>query len=150
RTELHDLASAEPERVKELAAQWDTWAARAGVLPLGGWRARNAATNTSKETRFLLKAGDHLARAQAAAIAGRGFTITAKFDTLETRQGVIIAQGGTAHGYTLFLADGKLTFLVRSVAGVTSVATSEAVNGAHAVIARLDSTGTLSLRLDGQ
>jgi arylsulfatase A-like enzyme len=47
RTELHDLASAHPEKVKELAAKWDAYAARANVLPLGGWRARNAAASSA-------------------------------------------------------------------------------------------------------
>jgi arylsulfatase len=33
RAELHDLASANPERVKGLAAKWDEWAKRTHVLP---------------------------------------------------------------------------------------------------------------------
>ncbi|HET6573153.1 MAG TPA: arylsulfatase, partial [Fimbriiglobus sp.] len=33
RTELHDLASANPEKVKELIAKWEAWAKRAKVLP---------------------------------------------------------------------------------------------------------------------
>ena len=33
RTELHDLASRQPERVKEMAGRWETWAQRANVLP---------------------------------------------------------------------------------------------------------------------
>ena len=33
RTELHDLAAAEPARAKELAAQWEAWAKRAHVEP---------------------------------------------------------------------------------------------------------------------
>ncbi|HBJ85924.1 MAG TPA: arylsulfatase [Verrucomicrobiales bacterium] len=33
RTELHDLASEQPEKAKELAAQWETWAERAQVKP---------------------------------------------------------------------------------------------------------------------
>lgn len=40
RTEMNNLAARHPEKVKELAAQWDAWAARANVLPLGAWRAR--------------------------------------------------------------------------------------------------------------
>lgn len=40
RTEMRDLAAAQPERVKDLAAKWDAYAARANVLPLGTWRAR--------------------------------------------------------------------------------------------------------------
>ncbi|MGN6547409.1 MAG: arylsulfatase [Aureliella sp.] len=34
RTELHDLAAQQPERVKELAAKWSAWADRAHVRPL--------------------------------------------------------------------------------------------------------------------
>jgi len=33
RTELHDLAAAQPERAKELLAKWNAWAKRAFVLP---------------------------------------------------------------------------------------------------------------------
>jgi arylsulfatase A-like enzyme len=33
RTELHDLAAREPERVEAMAAQYDAWAKRCGVLP---------------------------------------------------------------------------------------------------------------------
>ncbi len=33
RTELHDLAAREPERVRALSAVYDAWAARCGVLP---------------------------------------------------------------------------------------------------------------------
>ena len=42
RTETHDLAAAQPEMVKKLASKWDAYAARAGVLPLGAWRGRQA------------------------------------------------------------------------------------------------------------
>ena len=33
RTELHDLASAQPERAAQLAAKWNAWAIRAHVKP---------------------------------------------------------------------------------------------------------------------
>lgn len=33
RTEMHDLAGKQPERVQEMAAQWDAWAKRVGVMP---------------------------------------------------------------------------------------------------------------------
>jgi arylsulfatase A-like enzyme len=33
RTELHDPARQQPERVKQLSAKWDAWAARVGVQP---------------------------------------------------------------------------------------------------------------------
>jgi arylsulfatase len=40
RTEQNNLAAKTPDKVKELAAQWEAWAARANVLPLGTWRAQ--------------------------------------------------------------------------------------------------------------
>jgi arylsulfatase len=40
RTETHDLSGQRPERVRLMAAQWDAYAARANVLPLGAWRGR--------------------------------------------------------------------------------------------------------------
>ena len=42
RSELHDLAEMHPKKTRQLAAQWEAWAARSDVLPLGGWRARPA------------------------------------------------------------------------------------------------------------
>jgi arylsulfatase A-like enzyme len=38
RTETCDLAGKNPGKVKQLAAAWDAWAARADVLPLGAWK----------------------------------------------------------------------------------------------------------------
>jgi arylsulfatase len=156
RTEQRDLAGEQPEKVKVLAAKWDEYAARANVLPLGGWReaapakGKKAAAALSKETRFDLRPGEHLERARAPAIAGRGFTITAKFDA-KTPQGVIVAQGGAARGYALYLKEGKLVFSVRtSTEQVTSVATAEVVVGVHTAEARLKKDGELSLALSGK
>ena len=33
RTERHDLAAKQPERVRTMALQWEVWAQRTGVLP---------------------------------------------------------------------------------------------------------------------
>ena len=33
RSELHDLAAAQPERVRALATKWQAWADRVGVQP---------------------------------------------------------------------------------------------------------------------
>lgn len=38
RTEMHNLAATSADRVKSMAAEWDAWAARANVLPVGGWK----------------------------------------------------------------------------------------------------------------
>lgn len=151
RTELHDLAAAQPERVKAMVAAWDAWAARADVLPLGAWRVKSAGAEEqgfSKERRFVLKAGDHLDRSRAPAIVGRAFTLTAKFAAGQAKAGVIVAHGGSAHGYTLYLADGKLHFLVRSGGETATASVALADAGVHTAVARLDAKGGLSLKLD--
>lgn len=38
RAEQHDLAAGEPDRVEAMKTQWQGWAARAQVLPLGTWK----------------------------------------------------------------------------------------------------------------
>lgn len=58
-------------------------------------------------TRFTLQKGDALGRFQAPSVAGRGFTITAKFDA-RAPGGVIVVRGGVAEGYTLFLDIARL------------------------------------------
>ena len=40
RSEVNDLATSYPKKVKELAAKWDAFAKRADVLPLGTWHAK--------------------------------------------------------------------------------------------------------------
>lgn len=41
RTEMHNLAAANPKKVMDLAAKWDLWAADSNVLPLGSWKAKS-------------------------------------------------------------------------------------------------------------
>ncbi len=162
RTEQHDLARAQQQRVKAMSADWDAYAARTHVLPLGGWRAptsdeakgQGKKGNKTKSgaigvTHFDLKKGEKLSVDEAPAINGRGFTITAKFDA-NSPSGVLVAQGGTTRGYALFLNEGKLTFLVHRQQTTTEVATPQAVTGAHTVIAHLATDGAMTLSLDGQ
>jgi len=62
---------------------------------------------------------------------------------------VIVAQGGSARGYSLFLQDGKLIFLVRTSANEpTSIANSENIIGSHTAIARLEADGKMTVMLD--
>jgi arylsulfatase A-like enzyme len=112
RSELKDLASAEPARVGDLIASWESWAARANVLPLGTWRAPANKNRFSKKKRFQLLAGVSLAQENAPMVRDKALKITATLHG-DSPRGVIVAQGGTAHGYALHLEDGKLIFAVR-------------------------------------
>jgi len=48
RTEMHNLADQHPDKVKDLSGRWEAWAARANVLPLGGWRGQQAGKKSTK------------------------------------------------------------------------------------------------------
>jgi arylsulfatase len=149
RTEQHDVASAEPGKAEKLANEWNVWAARANVLPLGGWRDRSVGTNASTKTEFTLKDGDHLDRGSAPNIAARGFTVTARFDTAG-KDGVIVAQGGSAHGFTLFVQDGKLIFALRRANVLTATPGIVVPAGLHTATASAEKDGMLTLKLDDQ
>jgi arylsulfatase A-like enzyme len=149
RTELHDMASSQPERARELAAQWDAYAARANVLPLGGWRDRAKDLNGNPATEFTLKNGDHLERAAAPNIVARPFTVTARFDAMG-KDGVIVAQGGSAHGFALFVKNGEAFFALRRRNALTvtpAVAIGAGLHIARATVAR---GGVVSLAVDDQ
>lgn len=49
RTELHDLAAGQPDRVKELLARWQAWAERAQVTPYPGEGGKKASGKNSKQ-----------------------------------------------------------------------------------------------------
>ncbi|MEC9091418.1 MAG: sulfatase/phosphatase domain-containing protein, partial [Planctomycetota bacterium] len=108
RTELNNLAAELPEKTKELAQKWDVWAKRANVYPLTPYYGNRL----SKKKKFNLKTGVDLPKSQAPNVKNRAFKITGKIE-VQSPNGVIIAQGGTAHGYSLYLKEKKLHFAVR-------------------------------------
>ena len=152
RTESNDLAASEPMKVKELAAKWDAYAARADVLPLGAWRAESPDSGSlGGQSRFTLTAGDHLDRAKAPAVQARPFRIEATIEAGEGHlEGVILAQGGTAHGFSLFLKAGRPNFVIRGDETLYGIEGPRLTPGEHVVMARLDEGGTLTLDVDGK
>ena len=152
RTESHDLAASEPSRAHDMAAKWDAYAARANVLPLGAWREPGAEVGPlNAQERFTLRSGMHLERAQAPAIQAKPFRIEATFEAKDDNaDGVIVAQGGTAQGFTLFFKAGRPLFLVRSGDGVSRIEGPQLTPGEHSLTARIDAKGTLTLDVDGK
>jgi arylsulfatase A-like enzyme len=150
RTEQHDLLAKEPKRAQKMTAQWDAYAARANVLPLGAWRGGSKSTEgLSTNTLFTLNDGDHLERADAPNISGRAFTLTATFDA-QGKDGVIVAQGGNVHGYSLFVEDGKVSFAFRRASALTTVSAGEVKEGKHVAKAHVSREGELTLTIDGK
>jgi arylsulfatase len=158
RTEMHDLASSEPGRVKEMVAKWETWAKHAHVIPWM-WKPQYGQPAEPEETApaaaagkllFELKAGDDLLKAKAPKVKDRAITIDAEI-TKWAADGVIVAHGGTAEGYTLYLKDGRPAFAVRRLGEITTAMAKDALPQApvklHAALAK---DGAITLSADGK
>ncbi len=147
RPEMHDLADEQPARVQDLAARWDAWARRADVLPWP-WDKRESSFTPSTRTRFALGPDADLPRAQAPDYPNRGFSVTVRL-AQPGREGVLVAQGGDAHGWALFLQDGRLHFAINRNGHIEDHASADpAVATARTITASLGQDATLTLSAD--
>jgi len=119
RTELNNLADKHPDKLKELVAKWEAYARRANVLPwiwkpqYGEKEDPRAKRPGSRRKSFQLNAGASLDGAEAPAVAGRAFTVTARIRN-HAPKGIVAAQGGSAYGWALYFKDGRPRFAIRS------------------------------------
>lgn len=149
RTELNDLSAREPQRVKELAAKWEDWARRANVKPWP-WDPEGTNSDRSTKTSFTLGPEANLPRAEAPDYVNRGFTVTVRLDQPGS-QGVIVAQGGSAHGWALFMRDGALHFAINRNGQVENITVADPLfHRARTIAAKLDSDASLTLTADAQ
>ncbi len=151
RSETHNLAAEKPELAKELEARWDTYAARANVLPLGTWRGASKKAQVNRKQRtFSLKAGDNLSADEGPFVEKRPIRIGVELTKAGT-DGVLVAQGGTAEGFSLYVKDGILTFVTRRGGKLSKVsADSKLYDTVTSVEARLSKTGEVTLTVDGK
>ena len=149
RSELNDLAAKEPDRARQMAAMWQTFAEKALFVPWPWDRGREN-ENLSKKKRFVLKAGDVLDRSQAPMVAGKSFRIAAAFEPAAA-DGVVVAQGGSSLGYALYLKGGRLALATRHQGRLTVVSTAEKLPaGRVEAEARLAADGTVTLTVGGK
>jgi arylsulfatase len=106
RTELNDLTGKHSERAEKMAGLWEAWAveAKAKPWPWGG----SAKKKGSKKKTFNLKEKDLLDMENAPMIANKAFEVEAQYQG--EGDGVLVAQGGDAHGWVLYLEDDRLHF----------------------------------------
>ena len=144
--ETENLAKAQPQLVTRLSQAIRDWNRTLPVVQLPAEPKFNDATH------FNLKKGQSLDRFAAPNVAEHGIRISAKFDVSGVKPGgVIVAQGGVAAGYTLFLdQENKLNFLVRVDRKAQSIVSPQPLSGAHEIIARLSADRSLTLSVAGK
>ena len=97
-----------------------------------------------------LMPGDAIRSAAAPQVNGKAFTITCQVET-ELTDTVLVAHGGAAAGYAVYLKGGKVVFAVRTGQGnEIAEIQSQPVNGAVKIEATLAADGTLTLSVGDQ
>jgi arylsulfatase len=114
RTEMTNLAKKHPQKVKKMAAQYDQWAKERGIVPFGSWRQeqKNKKIKPSGKKIFNIHPDDTFTSKTSPNIANRPFKVTAEIEKFPA-SGVILSQGGSNHGWSLYLKEGHLYFTVR-------------------------------------
>jgi arylsulfatase A-like enzyme len=117
-SEYNNVATQNPDKLKELQADFLAEAKKYNVLPLddrfierGDPRLRPSLIEG--RTHFVYYSGAaHIPESSVADTSNKSFTITATIDVPKTggSDGVIVAKGGVAGGYTLFIKQGKPRF----------------------------------------
>jgi arylsulfatase len=139
RTELNDLSGKHPERAEEMAGLWEAWAVEAKAKPWP-WGGSPKKKKGSKKKAFNLSGEDELDMENAPMIANKAFEVEAQYQG--EGDGVLVAQGGDAHGWVLYVEDDRLHFGVCRHGKFSFVKASSAIeNKARKVIVRLDKNG---------
>jgi arylsulfatase len=120
-TESRDVAAAHPEVLRDLVARWWAEARKYKVLPLDGSLQARLATErpqTSKpRSRFVYYPGGSVVPAFAAPpVFNRAYSIEADVEIpAGGAEGVLLAQGSDAGGYSFYVKEGRPTFLYNYV-----------------------------------
>jgi len=115
-SEATDLAEQYPEKLEELKAVFDEEAKKYNVYPLDD-RFAERATNPNRpsvirgKTEFSYMAGtERIPEGSAPPAYARTHTISAKINYSKGDEGVIVANGGSSAGYSLYIKDNKLVY----------------------------------------
>ena len=144
RSELNDLAEQQPEMVARLAGMWQAYAERANVLPLTP--SRKPKEQLSRKKKFNLKPDANLSQGESPMLKNKAFSISAVLSKVGTK-GVIVAQGGTAAGFSFYQKDGKLWFCIRRDGQLTALS-GDIPNAPTTLELSVNSDGTVKV-LDG-
>ena len=117
-SEVHDVAAVHPDRLEELVALWWREAERFGVLPLNDEPGMYGDPRHRRDRAVFHGHVGPLAEASAPNLKNREFALAADLVPPPggVPDGVIVAHGGHAGGYAMFVRDGHLHFTYNFVA----------------------------------
>jgi len=141
RSEAHDLAEQHPEKVEQLADLWLEEAKKYNVLPLNDlsifeFRELEYYIPVPPSGQYTYYPGTTGGpEASAANTHGVSYKILAEVEFTADSQGVIFAQGSRFRGHSLFVKDGKLSYVVNflGIPPEQGVVADAPTSGTHAV-----------------
>ncbi len=160
-TELHNLAAAQPERVRELAAAWEDRAWSDHIYPLDEgssikYLQRPERSAVYGEPVTIRRGTPTLERWRSVQLLWfRSVTITIDLEHHSADQGMLVAHGDQGAGYALYVLDGEVFFVHNNGRGaMLTVGGGAMPDGVTSVEADLRATGErqweLTLRVDGE
>ena len=153
-TESHDVAAEHPDKLRELISLWWDEAGKYKVLPLDSSLQPRLAVErpqTSKpRTSYVYYPGGSVVPAFAAPrVFNRPYSIEADVEIpAGGADGVLLAQGGDAGGYTLYVEDGRLRYVYNYVGRdrFELESTDPLPEGRHALRYEFEPTGEPDIR----
>jgi len=119
-SEAHDLADAEPEKLREMIGRWWVEAGRYDVLPLNNIPmplAMRMGMEAARERYVYWPGAAPVPSEIAVNVKHRDHTIVAGVDLVAGDEGVLLAHGGRFGGYALYVRDGRLHYSHRHTDG---------------------------------
>ena len=143
--ETVDLASEQPERLRELVERWWAEAGRFQVLPITNQPARQLDRRFRRDQYVFYAGTGALPEQLAPNLRNRAWTIDAELDVPSEHDGadgVIVSHGANCGGYALYVKDRRLHYVYNFLGTtLTTVAATEALP-AGPVVARTVFTPT--------
>jgi len=167
RSEAHDLADQHPDKLRELAELWLEEARKYDVLPLNDlsifeFRALEYTVAVPASGQYVYYPGtSEVPEASAANTINVSHKILAEVELTGDSQGVIFAQGSRFGGYSLFVKDGKLTYVYNflGIPPEQRIVADAPISGTHVVGIEFtkermgehhEAYGPLKIHVDGQ
>ena len=150
RSEAHDVAEEHPEKLDELKALWLEEAEKYDVLPLNDlsimdFRALEYEIAVPSSGQYTYYPGTSaIPEASAANTINVSYRILAEVEFTPDSRGVIVAHGSRFGGYTLFVKEGKLTYVYNflGIPPEQKVVAAAPTSGTHIVGIDFTKTGT--------
>ena len=117
RSEAHDVAAENPEKLQELVNQWYVEAGKYQVLPLDDRlpmdfvKDQHPQDTSPRDTYVYYPNTSEVPESSAVSVRGRSYKLLADVELTDKTEGVIFAHGSRFGGHSLFIKDQKLWYV---------------------------------------